>query len=203
MPASGRSEPPRQPPAQPGTKERHGIDKADQPAPQPMHVFPEVDVLNSARLIPKLISRYCGICWYFSNSAAQCGVRQRRHDAGDRLPFGDRQPDRVSRVTPPITTIAKISAQQHNSQTATGPVPDLACTGARAAAAIVDGNKRPILAEADTGQGEAATPRRQVRRKARRPRGRGSGSGTAWCARSWGWRRTPPAARARRSRRGP
>jgi hypothetical protein len=29
-------------------------------------------------------------------------------------------PERVSRVTPPITTIAKIIAQQHSSQTATG-----------------------------------------------------------------------------------
>ena len=47
--------------------------------------------MNSPRLIPALSNLYCGICRYFSNSAGPGGLRQRRHDAGDRLPFGDRQ----------------------------------------------------------------------------------------------------------------
>src|SRR2546430_1327090 len=66
------------------------------------------------------MSRYCGICWYFSNSAAHAAV-----ESGGRMPVtgchsGIESPDRVNRVMPPITTIAKIMAQQDISQMATG-----------------------------------------------------------------------------------
>src|SRR5882724_10170354 len=79
--------------------------------------------LNSARFIPVLSSRYCGICWYFPNSVVQAAS-----DSGGTTPVTgchsviDR-PDRVSRVMPPITTIAKISAQQPNSHNATARFP--------------------------------------------------------------------------------
>src|SRR5260370_4095305 len=66
-----------------------------------------------------LSRRYCGICRYFSNSAAQPAT-----DSGGRTPLTgchsviDR-PDKVSRVMPPITTMMKIMPQQNSSQTAT------------------------------------------------------------------------------------
>src|SRR5215217_9701406 len=76
-------------------------------------------VLNSARVMPEFSSRYCGICRYFSNSAVQAAS-----ESGGIVPVTGchsviDNPDRVSRVTPPITTIAKIIAQQHSSHTAT------------------------------------------------------------------------------------
>ena len=49
-------------------------------------------VLNCASDMPRLSSRYCGICWYFSNSAVHCGFGERRQHAGDRLPFHDGKP---------------------------------------------------------------------------------------------------------------
>src|SRR5712691_6402145 len=76
-------------------------------------------VLNWSRLMPELTSRYCGMCWYLSNSAAQAAG-----DSGGRMPTTgchsviDR-PDRVSRVTPPNTTMTKIMPQQNNSHSAT------------------------------------------------------------------------------------
>src|SRR5579863_5031511 len=76
-------------------------------------------VLKSARLIPALSSLYCGVCWYLANSACQSAA-----ESGGTMPVTgchsviDR-PDQVSLVTPPITTIAKIIAQQTRSQIAT------------------------------------------------------------------------------------
>ena len=39
--------------------------------------------------MPRLTWVYCGICRYFSKRFLPGGVRQRRHHAHDRLPFGD------------------------------------------------------------------------------------------------------------------
>src|SRR6202047_5672983 len=70
--------------------------------------------------MPALIRRYCGMSWYFSNSATQDPA-----DSGGRIPVTgchsviDR-PDKVSRVMPPITTITKIMPQQQSSQRAMG-----------------------------------------------------------------------------------
>ena len=57
--------------------------------------------------MPALSSLYCGICWYFSNSAAQAAA-----DSGGTMPVTGchsviDSPDRVSRVMPPITTISE------------------------------------------------------------------------------------------------
>src|SRR5438874_13564128 len=69
--------------------------------------------------MPALSSRYCGICRYFSNSAAQLAA-----ESGGRMPVTGchsviDSPESVSRVMPPMTTIAKIIAQQPSSQIAT------------------------------------------------------------------------------------
>src|SRR5216684_9048943 len=97
-------------------------------------------VLKSARLMPELSSRYCGMCWYFSNSAAQAAA-----DSGGRMPVTgchsviDR-PDKVNLVMPPITTITKIMPQHTNSQTATARRP-VALAGASTVVcgAVADG----------------------------------------------------------------
>src|SRR6266566_2680234 len=80
-------------------------------------------VLNSSRLIAELTSRYCGMCWYLANSAAHAVG-----ESGGRMPTTGSHsvidsPDKVSRVTPPITTMTKIIPQQHSSQTAIGRKP--------------------------------------------------------------------------------
>src|SRR5258705_363505 len=73
-------------------------------------------VLNSPRLIPALRSRYCGMAWYFSNSA-----RQPDAFSGGTTPVTgfhstiDR-PDSVSRVAPPTTSVTNISAATASSQ---------------------------------------------------------------------------------------
>src|ERR1700676_1453524 len=70
--------------------------------------------------MPLLISRYCGMCRYLSNSAAQASG-----ESGGTMPIRgghsviDR-PDMVNRVTPPITTMTKIMPQHANSQIAIG-----------------------------------------------------------------------------------
>src|SRR5512145_2163511 len=72
--------------------------------------------------MPALISRYSGVCRYLANSACHSAS-----ESGGRAPVTGRHsvidsPDSVSRVTPPITTMAKIIAQQARSQSATGLV---------------------------------------------------------------------------------
>src|SRR5712692_9906738 len=94
-------------------------------------------VLNWSRLMPELISRYCGMCRYFSNAAAQAAG-----DSGGMMPVTgchsviDR-PDRVSRVIPPITTIAKIIPQQNSSQAAIGRRPGAAAAALPAAGCVI------------------------------------------------------------------
>src|ERR1700733_16003552 len=77
-------------------------------------------VLKSPRLIPALSNLYCEVCWYLPNSAAQSAA-----ESGGTIPVTGchsviDKPDHVRRVTPPITTIAKIMAQQTRSQAAIG-----------------------------------------------------------------------------------
>src|SRR5436305_3866027 len=77
-------------------------------------------VLKSSRLIPEFINRYCGMCWYLANSAAQA-----EGESGGRTPTTGshsviERPERVSRVIPPITTMTKIMPQQNRSQMAIG-----------------------------------------------------------------------------------
>src|SRR5262249_21371131 len=70
--------------------------------------------------MPVVMSRYCAVCWYLANSACPSAA-----ESGGIAPITGRHsvidsPLQVSRVMPPITTIAKIIAQQTSSQTATG-----------------------------------------------------------------------------------
>jgi hypothetical protein len=73
-------------------------------------------VLNSASVMPRLTRRYCGVAWYFANSAFQAASL-----SGGMVPLTgchsviDR-PDSVSRVAPPTSTMAKISAATAMSQ---------------------------------------------------------------------------------------
>src|SRR5215813_13659634 len=78
-------------------------------------------LLNSSKLIAKWKARYSGISWYFANAADQSAA-----DSGGTTPTTGchsviDKPDNVSRVTPPTTTIKKISAQQAKSHSATTP----------------------------------------------------------------------------------
>src|SRR6266478_3137010 len=82
------------------------------------------------------------MCWYLANSAAQAAG-----ESGGRTPTTGShsvidRPDKVSRVTPPITTMTKIMPQQHNSQTAigrsSGGVAAAAPEGARVSAVGMD-----------------------------------------------------------------
>src|SRR5439155_19744976 len=98
------------------------------------------------RLMPELSNRYCGICWYFSNSAAQAAA-----DSGGRMPLTgchsviDR-PDSVSLVMPPITTIRKIRPQHTSSQTATARRPGSAKAASLAAECeIAVGRDTPVV----------------------------------------------------------
>src|SRR5580704_7533965 len=86
--------------------------------------------------MPALSSRYCGMCWYCSNSAVQAVA-----DSGGRMPVTgchsvvDR-PDSVSLVMPPITTMAKIMPQHTSSQTATARRPVVAMIAAGACCVV-------------------------------------------------------------------
>src|ERR1700726_4858777 len=77
-------------------------------------------LLNESKLIAEWMARYSGICRYFANSEAQSPA-----DSGGTMPITgfhsviDR-PERVSRVTPPTTTIRKINPQQRNSHAVIG-----------------------------------------------------------------------------------
>jgi hypothetical protein len=94
--------------------------------------------LKSARLIPAFSSLYCAVCWYLANSACQSAA-----DSGGTMPVTgchsviDR-PDQVSRVMPPITTIAKIIAQQTKSQIATARRPRSVAFRARGDATLAE-----------------------------------------------------------------
>src|SRR6185437_14330257 len=73
-------------------------------------------VLKASRLMPRLSSRYCGIAWYFVNSLCQS-----LSDSGGRTPVTGfhstiERPDSVSRVAPPMMSVAKIMAAAQNSQ---------------------------------------------------------------------------------------
>src|SRR5262249_50911631 len=99
---------------------------------------------KSARLMPLLRSAYCGICRYFANSAAQSAA-----DSGGNTPVTGRhsvidRPDKVSRVTPPSTTITKIQPQQRSSQYATA---GSARPAAAAVCAAITGDNRLIFAK--------------------------------------------------------
>src|SRR5918993_11707 len=66
--------------------------------------------------MPRLRARYCGIVWYFLNSACHAGS-----DSGGRTPVTGfhstmERPDSVSRVAPPTRTVAITSAATATSQ---------------------------------------------------------------------------------------
>src|SRR5712691_7712266 len=76
-------------------------------------------VLKSWRLMPGLRSRYCGMVWYLANSACHWAS-----SSGGTTPVTGRHstidsPDSVSRVAPPTTSVASISAATTNSHTRT------------------------------------------------------------------------------------
>src|SRR5512135_534855 len=76
--------------------------------------------LNSESVMPRLTSRYSGVAWYLVKASFHAAS-----DSGGSVPtIGCHSvidsPEWVSRVTPPTTTIANTSAQQTNSQAATG-----------------------------------------------------------------------------------
>ena len=69
--------------------------------------------------MPRLSSRYCGIAWYFSNSACQAAS-----DSGGSTPVTGfhstiERPDSVSRVAPPTTSVRKIIAATASSHSRT------------------------------------------------------------------------------------
>src|ERR1700692_730768 len=62
-------------------------------------------VLKSSRIMPRLTCTYCGVAWYFSNSACHAAA-----ESGGTVPAPGShstidRPDSVSRVAPPTSTM--------------------------------------------------------------------------------------------------
>src|SRR6516162_2748876 len=94
--------------------------------------------LNSSKLIKEWTARYSGISLYLANSPAQSAA-----ESGGTTPTTGfhsviDSPERVSRVTPPTTTIKKIRPQQINNQTAITPSPSLVATFPLVGDAVAD-----------------------------------------------------------------
>src|SRR5271165_3968482 len=103
-------------------------------------------LLNSFKLIARWTARYSGICLYLANSAAQSA-----EESGGTMPTIGchsviERPERVSRVTPPTTTIRRISPQQRKSHAATEVI-------RRCSLAPVEGLRNAVLsAEIDNAR---------------------------------------------------
>src|SRR5262249_15530484 len=85
-------------------------------------------VLNASRPMPLLSCWYCGIAWYFSNSA--CHALSDRGGSAPVTGFHSvmESPDSVRRVAPPTSTMAKTSvatSHSHRRTTLGGWVKDL------------------------------------------------------------------------------
>ena len=91
--------------------------------------------------MPRLTSRYSGVAWYLVKASFQA-----ESDSGGSVPtIGCHSvidsPECVSRVTPPMTTIANTSAQQVNSHVATARRASKEDAGARVPCAGTEGAK--------------------------------------------------------------
>src|SRR5215471_1210398 len=76
--------------------------------------------LNASSVIPRLTCSYSGVAWYLRNASSHCAA-----ETGGSVPtIGCHSvidnPEWVSRVMPPTTTMARRSVQQRNNQMATG-----------------------------------------------------------------------------------
>ena len=91
-PAERRKELLRQPAAQPEIQKRYGVDDADQPSPEAVHVFPPVDRLEIGEAHAGVEQPVLRNMPVFLELRGPARGRERRQDAGDRLPLGDRQP---------------------------------------------------------------------------------------------------------------
>ena len=91
-PGKRQYQPARHLPPDQETDQRQRIDETDQPPPQPMHVLPQKDRFELAEAHPGIEQLVLRDLLVFLEFGRPGGLRQRRHDAGDRLPFGDRQP---------------------------------------------------------------------------------------------------------------
>src|SRR3954462_5410229 len=74
-------------------------------------------VLKSARLIPALRSRYCGMVLYLSNSTCQACASSGGSTPVTGFHSTIDRPDSVSRVAPPTTTVTTIRAATTSSHT--------------------------------------------------------------------------------------
>src|SRR6516164_594319 len=108
--------------------------------------------LNSSKLIKEWTARYSGISLYLANSPAQSAAES----GGTTPPTGFHSvidsPERVSRVTPPTTTIRKIRPQQINNQTAMAPSPSLVATFPLVGEAVADMVRARSSAKAASGK---------------------------------------------------
>ena len=100
-----------------GAQEPRREDDPDQPRPQSMDELPPEDALELLQRHAAVELLELGNLLVEGELPLPLGRRQRRHNAADRPPLGDREvPDSVSRVMPPMTTMTKIMAQQASSQ---------------------------------------------------------------------------------------
>ena len=89
--AERRNHPPRQPPAHQKPDKGRGKDDADQPSQQPMTILPEVNAFELIQRHSKMDRTVFWDLFVFGKFGGPVGSGERRHDADNRLPFGDRQ----------------------------------------------------------------------------------------------------------------
>ncbi|MPL73780.1 hypothetical protein SDC9_19586 [bioreactor metagenome] len=81
----------RDPPRQRKAREARRPDQTDHPAKRAMRPFPPVDRLEPGQIHRRIRQRELRRRLILAELGLPVGVIQRRHDAGDRLPFGDRE----------------------------------------------------------------------------------------------------------------
>jgi hypothetical protein len=84
-------QPARQAPAQPEPDQWGGVRDPDQPAQQPVRIFPEIDAFEFGKAHPVMDQAVFGDLLVPGEFRGPLGLGQRRDDADDRVPLGDRQ----------------------------------------------------------------------------------------------------------------
>src|SRR5207245_206910 len=86
-----RHQPPRQLPLHQKPGEGEGIAEGDQTSEQAMEKFPKINGFELAQGHPEMKDPVFGYFFVLSEFGGPIGSRERRKDADNRLPFGDRQ----------------------------------------------------------------------------------------------------------------
>ena len=95
-----------------GTMEHH----TQQPSQQTMSPFPPEDALEAFQVMPRFSTAYCGMRWYLAKASAHSAP----FSGGIAPMMGSHsvmeRPEPVSRVSPPMVTMARITSATASSQ---------------------------------------------------------------------------------------